>query len=625
TLASDTNSLVTSIDLAPAGTYTAKVNTVSGVSSGPVSSAVTLITLTPVITNISYNTAQTLSVAWTFAGTATAYTLLLYNEDIGITISPTYNGNAATVDSLALDPNKVYTVMVNAVNGSITGPATVPEPLISAAPVIEESYYDGSVLTVKWGAIPQEVVTGYIIGINSTNYNVATNSLVLPVAFTPGTSYSMSVIASGNKAIGPESSTVNPYVVDPAFYFSAYTQNVAPYLYPSATQPPATAAFTLYLPQLFNTPPGTLPSGLTDPSTLIPPLPNSPFVMSTTGNALLPYKITVALTSDAFIFSASQPGIRPQLQADYLAFVTQLETVAGGLLPGAIPFIQQIVARSFPLTYDETLYYGYGYNPGSRYVNLQSGMRLTLSFEEYQFTSTSQSTLQNGYVGSGSSSYILGSYLSNNTPGSQVQDVGFTNFLSRIINSVESNTGGGGGVLDYYVNNFRQPWMRLIYPATFPSADKTGTSSLNQNVILLAAPTYTALDNATTTLINGGSVPAGVYATFLRGRVVLVPEIQVNVNGMYMWLPLGITIRQLADQFGGISLRPQAAQSTWKESGLELSRSIENVITDLSQVSTTYPVGEMMPVNISYSAITAYSNGSDNYDLPLMQGDVIYF
>lgn len=635
TATSNGSSLTIPVSLPETGSgYTLTLEAFAGISTGQPIAPVSLISAPPQVQTMTYTAAGTLTVNWNAVPGAASYQIFLYCEGIAQSFPapPVYSGTTATASGLSLNQAKVYSITVQAVSGSVTGPPCEAEPFITAAPVLTDWHYNGQELTVEWGAIAQETVTGYEVQISGGSIPAQftpTNSISFSPGFTAGTSYTMTVCAVGNKATGPSASAVNPYEVDPAFYYSTPATGIPPYLFTANALPPTPAGFVLYLPELFNTPPDPLPSSLTNPTVPAAPAVSSFVLSANSGNASLPYKLTVATNSDAFTFSASLAPIRSTLQADFMNFITNLEAVAGGLLPGVVGMIRQLVARSYPLTYSETLYYACGFNPGtgSQYVNLQAGMRLTLSFQEYQFTGSSSPSTQsqNGYVGSGSSSYVLGSYLTG-SPGSQLLDTGFSNFLSQIIQQVDSNGNtGGGGVLDYYTANMRQPWMRIVYPSKFPAANTAGTASLTSNIALLVAPSATQLETATTQFINSGTVPSGVYSAFLRGRVLLVPEIMVSMNGKYLWVAVGTTLRQLMDQFGGLPIRPQSGTTTWKESGLTLLRSTENVITNASTVTTYYSIGSMMPVNLGYAAITGYPDGTDNFDLPLLQGDAVYF
>jgi hypothetical protein len=583
-------------------------------TTGPASAVTTIPIVPPVIQTIGYNAGSgTLSVSWAAVTNASAYTLSLFTDDIPVPCTPAYNGAAATV-TIQLATTKRYRCTVNAIFSTVTGPACAPEPVISAAPAPGKMGYDGSYLSLEWEPIPDAAVTGYQVQITASDgsqpvtANSATTSARIPVTFTDGLTYSVQVSALGNKATGPWSNSLNPYVVDPAYYFSAFTANVPAFIYRSAVRPPVQGAFNLFLPQLFVTPPSPWPSGLN-------PGGNSPFQLTATSSPELPYQLSIAATSDAWSFPANTDPIRGALQTDYQAFINALE--ACSLLPGAIPFLQQLISCAFPLTFAETLYYAYGFNPGSRFVNLQAGMRLRLSFGQYQFTTT-QSSLQNGYAGAGDSSYVMGSYLNNG-----IQDTGFDNFLSQVINQVNPNSGGGSGVLDFYTANLRQPWYRLFYPAAFPSADRAGSVSLQQNIMLLAAPTWTLLDSATSTIIQGGQPPTSVYTCFLRGRVALIPEIQVQLNGQSVWTPVGTSLRNLLDQTGNTTLRAPLNSAGQQVRRAGLMRNIRNTITDSGQAATSYGPGRMNPVAIHYAPVQTYYDGSDYFDLPLLEGDSI--
>ena len=252
-------------------------------------------------------------------------------------------------------------------------------------------------------------------------------------------------------------------------------------------------------------------------------------------------------------------------------------------------------------------------------------MRLSMSYGTYQFTGPLQgneSALLNGLSGNGTASYIIGSYLSG-TPGTQVLDLGFSNFLSAIIQNVDSNTGGGANIVDLYNSAFRQPYQRLIYPQSFPSADSKGWADSTKNVSVLSATSYSILEQATGIVLNGGSLPDGAFLTFFRGRVSIIPEIQVFLNGKAKWVAAGSTIRNLLEEIWGTLPRIQGAYPVGSIKNIRLMRVADHMINSLDNASSNSLLGQHSQVYINYQTINTYAGGKDNFDLPLLQGDML--
>jgi hypothetical protein len=618
------------LDLTKTYSVTVKANGkgIQGPDSAAASVAMPTISEAPTIGAARYD-GVTLFVGWSAVANpvVTGYTLTLTGGE-----SPqTYTTGPETTLStpVALDLTKTYSVRVKANGNGIQGPdskkAAVTMPTISEAPTIGTARYDGVTLFVDWSPVANPLVTGYTLtltgGESPQTYITGTEtSFSILVTLDPAKTYSLTVRADGRGIHGPDSAPVNPNVMGTLFFLSDYTVDVLPYLYRSGALPPAKADFELYLPELFNTPPATLPKSLTSPGN------NSPFVMSKTSDTRFPYKLSVSQSSQAWSFDASTPPIRTALRADYVNFLKALETVSGGMIPGTIPFLQQIIARSFPLTFSETLYYAYGYDPASRYCNLQAGMRARVDYEMYQFVGPGGVPLQNGMVGNATSYYHLGDYLMGADQSSQSLEVGFNNFLSKMAVSIPTPSGGGAGLLDTYIAGLRQPFLRLFYPSSFESADKAGWTDTTKNVALVAAQSFADMDTATNNFINGQPFPANVYVTFLRGRAAVVPEIEVTVNGNRVYVPVGSAIRNLIQQQTDLPLRGKTGTGqTMRLGRFQYARSVENVINHPSEIPDLSPLHRANNILFSYKNLITYSNGTDCFDLPVLHGDMLTY
>ncbi|MFT4847686.1 MAG: hypothetical protein ACI83B_000207 [Sediminicola sp.] len=631
TISSGTNMAIP-VTLNPNETYTALMQAAGENSSGPLGDSVQLIAESPVIETITYDNNQLLTVTWGAANWASSFVLHLYNEDIKITkFSPSYSGKISGSGTIILDQTKVYNVRVEGIKGKITGPLSAPELVITAEPKMTSTSYQSGNVLASWNGINQDVVNGYNIGIFTAGNNTPIAQNAVPVnegtvatTLTEGTTYEVKIQAIGNKTIGPWSPSMNPWQIDSGYYFSEYKDDIQPYLFRAQNVPPSpNTAFELYLPQIFNKQPNPLPLGLTAPTN-----PNSPFVMSVNvADKTLPYKISVSkeATNDAWNFTQNGLAIRTELSDDYNAFITALSGVDKGMLPGTIPYLNQLIARGLPLTYAETLFYSYGFNPSKRYVSLQAGMRITLSYSEYQFIGPGgTSPLLNGYVGSGSVSYVMGSYLSGSDQGTQKLDIGFSNFLNQLAIETHSNVGGGSSVLDTYITGASEPYYRIFYPTSFLSADEAGSLNPSQNISIVVSSDFAKMKAATDAWNNGQPFPGDVLVTFLRGRATVVPEIKITVSGQEQWVPIGTTLRNILDEFAAVPFRPATGSiDGWQTTNIQLSRTVDSVINKTTEVETAYSVGRSNPIAISHAKIVCYTNGQDNFDLPLMQGDTI--
>ena len=620
--------------------YTVKIQALGLNSKGSWSLGMAILSAVPTITLAQFTTAakpkdSSLTLNWSVITGADNYIIKVYQGDKNIAVDYTVTDTSAIITMKQSSPssNDAFDIAVpymvsvlGTITSSVTGPPSTRLAFITAQPVITKAIYNGiDNIYVKWGAMQQESVSGYLVNLyESGNANpiasirTITNSIQWKKTLTEGTIYTIKVSALGILAIGPPSESINPNQEDEAYFFSAYEENVLPYIYRSGTRPAAVAQFILYLPQLFNVPPATLPPALTDPTD-----PKSPFVISVTTDKAFPYKLTVKTDSNAWLFNASITPIRSTLKDNYIVFIKALETVLGGLIPGAIPLIQQIIARSFPLTYSETLYYGYGYDPANRYCSLQAGMRVRIDYEMYQFSGPGGTAQQNGMVGNSTGYYQLGSYLLGASQANQSLDLGFNSFLSAIPISVPPAEGGGAGMLDTYLNGFRKPYLRIFYPSAFESADNPGWTSFTKNIALVAADSMSDMEDATKTYIETQNFPSKVNVTFFRGRVAIVPEVRVQVDNIAEYVAIGTSFRQLWAQRGGVPLRAKSgAEQTLKLTNFTFERSTENIINDLGDLNDyLYPLNNGNEILFNQSAVVTYSNGKDYFDLPMMQGD----
>ncbi|MFK7932769.1 MAG: fibronectin type III domain-containing protein, partial [Saprospiraceae bacterium] len=530
---------------------------------GDWSDSVNLITQAPRVESVGYEKNDSnewkLQTIFQKTGYAADYEVSIYLDDLLVEIPDEAIGMSIIsgldivecVIIYPLDATKVYQLRIrgiNRYNRTLIGPYSEAIELITAAPVITTVRYDdyNEMLGVAWKPCLQSTITGYQVILyengSSDSLHAATNdSTEFYASLKKDEEYTVTVKAISNKATGPQSSSVNP--VDTEAVFNVLLSYDDLMIRRSDTK--RNTNFQLQLQQLFKAPPSDL-TILANPND-----PKSPFVLTQTDGAYFEYYLDVGENSNVWENPVDNEKIRGALQTNYIDFLTTLEQVSGGLVPGTIPYLQQIIGRGFQLTFDESLYYAYGFDANNRYCDLRAGMRVRIDYEQYQFAGPNSSELQNGMVGNGTSYYDINAYLSNEDPTTQVLNLGFDAFLSQLNFTIPELRGGGAGMLDTYFASMRKPYLRIFYPQNFGTPNGAGEANALKNIALVAANTFTQMENATQLFITSGvaAFPPDVEVMYFRGRVAIIPEIQVNVNQQSLYVPVGTTLRQLLQRF----------------------------------------------------------------------------
>jgi hypothetical protein len=607
----------------PAQTYSLSVRARTALTTGPEATAA-VISAIPGVLQLAATATQVLVTLDTTstknASGVEGYQASLYAGDhrvAGPIAAVTTQGVTTATFTYAVLPQTHYSVRVQAIGATAAarqGPLSAAVAVISASPTIEASSYDGHAVTASWSAVEQPGTSGYAVTITD-----ATAGNTLPVVYTTARSisiaqtlqathaYTVSVQAIGDVATGPSSGNVDPLAHSAGFFFPATGVSQYAYLFRGDIRGPGPAAITVYLPQLFTTPPASIPQ---DPFTLTR--------LANPVNASLPYTLTIAQNAAINVWSFTANGIRAALRTAYLAFLQKVEAPANGLLPGAMALLQQVIAQALPLTFAETLYYAYGFDATSGYVNLQPGMRLRVDFENRQFVSVDPQGTLSGFIGTGTSYFDIAA-LANGGPPPAIFDA----FLgSMAVPLVAANTGGGAGAIDLQGSRFQQPYVRLFYPPTFPSSDSFGMLGASQNVVIVGAPTITKLEEATRTYLQNRNFNGvtGIYWTYFRGRATFIPEIACVVRGTPTWVSLGTTVRQLTGRFSPLPFGQSALVQ-----GLDYRRSIGNIVDQPTQVASIYAYGRTNVVHFAFQSANTYryTGGLDCFDLPVLAGDRI--
>ena len=200
--------------LAPNGTYDIKLQTTGDRTTGPLGTAVPVISFVPRVTGATYvksASTNSVEVKWTASGAhgVTGYTVQVYEN--GAALGNPVSVAGATTDHVTvnlesiLDTSKTHTVTVQATGEKSTGALSTPGPIITASPQFVSIHYDGTNVRAEWTTVGQEGVSGYKVTVDTTTQTTALTSTTF--AFTPsGVNPLISIIALGATATGSPSS-----------------------------------------------------------------------------------------------------------------------------------------------------------------------------------------------------------------------------------------------------------------------------------------------------------------------------------------------------------------------------------------------------------------------------------
>ena len=379
----------------------------------------------------------------------------------------------------------------------------------------------------------------------------------------------------------------------PRYSFSSAVAGGQPYTYcDGGSNPPYPV--TVGLDQVFAPPPATLPP------------PAGPFSI-VAGKA--PYAFTISADASIWEFASakfdSHGLFRPAVRAGFDQMLAALDGL-GCLLPGRLQTIRSWIAQAIPQTFAESLYFRHGFDPVQRCVELSAGMRLRVDYEAHQDVDPGDD-VRNGFVGAGSSHIEL-----KEVAGAGGRLVlGFDPFLSRLTGlSVTPSSGGAAGAIDLQGTANQMPYWRLLYPPTVPESAGTGFTGIQQNPVLVGAPTRAVLEAATAAYVGGTALPAEAVSVWFRGRATIVPEVPVILQGQRTHVPLGTSVRDVLSGF------------------LPVPRSASNSVS--AQVCTRPFNGwenPWRPLNWSEVLLGSqppWSPTLDTFDLPLLGGDSLW-
>ncbi|HYJ31035.1 MAG TPA: hypothetical protein VEW25_11930, partial [Allosphingosinicella sp.] len=529
------------------------VAAIAGAVGGPASAAVPAIAAPP----------RALAAAWSSTGTQcvlswlapeggaapSAYTLDIYDGETSVhTATP--GGLSYAVPTAVLNESNRFTFRVAATAAgppALTGPASAAAGIVSAAPQGLTVEYDGTTLRAAWRPVPG--AAGYRIvlllaGVESGDpWFTSTPATSVPLAFDSTKAYSLAVQATGPGATGPATSAA----VFGAGVYPRFAAGEAAALIPATAPTMAAHEIAIGLPQIFVTAPGGA-------------LPSEPPFALTPGTSPYSYVLTIAGSAAALPWTFTADPVRADLYAAYGTFLAALD--GAGATPLGIQTVQEAIARAMPQTFAETLLYSYGFTGGTGYADLKPGMVLRAEYESYQTmgAGTPNQAELNGFITTAVAQYAI-----IRSSGGATTFTGLDAFIARLVASggtavteppvVGRKQPGAGGIIDSGYTQMQRPFLRLVYPESFPSTAETGTPFPEFNAVLLAASKLSDLDAATDNVRRGSPAGGGIGVLYFRGRTTLIPQLRVLVDGAEQCAPLGTTV---GDILAERSMEPSA-------------------------------------------------------------------
>jgi hypothetical protein len=605
----------------PAGTAAAtlEVAMVGDVATGPPCAAIPLILDAPALTGVQTDavTGRT-TVTWApHPGGGYLLQTLVDGIPSGAPVATT-DTTAPLPARLPAGADVAVTVAATATAGrvTVTGPPSPPLPLCTAIAAVARCDYDGDEVEVAWSPVANS--THYVASLLADGSPAplaqaqapsGSTAVRFPAPLTdPARTYAVTVQAAGAAGSGPPAPP-HP-LFDPAWFFAPESSTI-PYLVPASTFPAASLAATAHditvaLPQL-----GTAP---------IATVADASFSLESSGDAAFPYRLRILQKGLAWQFDPSgiQAGLRTGLRDAYVAFLTAAENA--GVVPAGIALLQQVIARSMPQTFDETLYYAYGFDATARCVDLRPGITLRVLADPYlNVPGTTSTPLLNGWIGAAAMDFEVQSYTVVDTIRRTLGWlVGLDAFIARMaatgalnvtVPRVSGDTQGGfGDAADFFYPGMRTAFARLFVPGTLPRpSEYLGSVNTADAFTIAAAPTFAALAKAK-------NLPSKNPVGWFRGRSVVRPMLPVTVDGVEEMVPLGTTLGGLLDRRAA---RPSPAPARLR--GLRLERAEGAVVVD---ASAPMQAGRSRRVRVDWKALPVFAGtGGDALALPLLHGD----
>jgi hypothetical protein len=307
---------------------------------------------------------------------------------------------------------------------------------------------------------------------------------------------------------------------------------------------------------------------------------------------------------------------RQKLATAFAALLSQLEAMEDNdqLRRGTARYVAQRIVDGLPLQLSEALFYRYGFNASSGYVDLMPGMRLRIEYGSFQSIGPGQPL--NSFTGGGVGYYDISTFLKQ-ANGKFVDAIAFNSYLSaNRAPSIAPTSSGASSIIDVQSQHGPRRYYRLLYPKTFISPTYMGNPGISENVALVGADTWGLIQSVTDDYENGRPIFTGatVDAVYFAGRALLIPELLMFVNSAPTWVAIGTTVRNVVERMGHF---PFATLMVDYDTFL-ISRQYYQMNPQAPDTQTNYLNVILVPV----SDLRQYS-GPDVYELPVIAGDSI--
>lgn len=368
------------------------------------------------------------------------------------------------------------------------------------------------------------------------------------------------------------------------------------------------------------------------PSVTLPaPLPStqSVFTLSIVApKAQSPLPAAQIMVDLAVAWSAD-PAQRATMATAFKVFRAQLDMIetskGSSLVPGAADLIVNRLASALPLRFDEVLAYYYAFDASAQTIDLLPGMSLRVDWAGYQYCD-----------GPGGTGYGLNGF---NTTGSSHLEImrrpdgslAFDGYAAQFTQGVTLQPPSScpvlaGGPVDLQLLGNGRRYLRLIWPTSISSAgsvDNSGTTN-QLSCVLLGASNIADLEAATDAVSAGQSGCGGqnsdIVSISFTGRVTLVPEIWVWMQGAPMRVCIGTTVRNLAQRFADpIAMQMQGGGGSPTNFQLAVQRWCQSNVPPMNPSMPGFNIG---PIDLSQAAAAVGPLG-DGFDTPLIKGDNI--
>ena len=492
-------------------------------------------------------------------------------------------------------------------------------------PVAAKAAYDGTHLHVTWQPAPGPGVDGYYVSIEGTNPAFADTfvaggdtasfsaAVTLPYPFPAESAITVTSTSNTPHITGITGASIAPTLAGYSYAASVIAAGDPPYLFRHGdyqTLADVTAHdIVLYLPKPF--------TGTANPTVPASGSPVFQLAPAPTGSSL-PYQLTIS--ADIWSTLGADP-MRSTVRDAYASFLSAVETE--GTFPWAILLLRQMIAEAAPQTFAETLYYRYGLwrDDSLRVADLTPGTRLNLSNALYQ-TIVSGSNEKNGFLAQGTETLDLTEVIPQGgavaPPAGSGRALSVDAFMSLIYPGSGNYAGEivAAGPADFFINNNRQAYYRIFYPATILSSGSNGSTSLTSNITIIGATSWATLETVTSQYATTGTFPTSndYFATYFRGRSSITPLINVAIMGQEKWVPIGTTVRQLLFSQG---LAPLYGGEGGE--AIKMTRSSANLFNE----ATLTPGLTMNPISLGNQDMAGNIPLYWPLDLPVASGDQI--